>query len=46
MAATEGAPMIELISEIILAVVFFVLLPWMLFELLRWIWLGFLADPS
>ena len=27
------------------AVLFFVLLPWMLFELLRWIWLGF-ADPS
>jgi len=26
-------------------VLFFVLLPWMLFELLRWIWLGF-ADPS
>ena len=32
--------MIELISAL-----FFVLLPWMLFELLRWIWLGF-ADPS
>ena len=46
MAATEGAPMIELINEIIPAVVFFVLLPWMLFELLRWVWLDLLADPS
>jgi hypothetical protein len=42
MAETEGAPMIELI----LTVLFFALLPWMMFDLLWWIWQGLLADPS